>query len=278
MFFSFQNLVEKVSSLLCEPALQISSKVFIHALYTVRIYADRVPFTAQRRSRWSGFLLGLIVIISEKLSSLLNERHFSHSKVFCMLSLLRCVLLEWCYLHKRSALLFICFKRKFRIFLDSAFAGDIELLDQSFQVLVALHQVANRLLVKFLIGLQFINFHIQKFDVFVFFHHLVKQFQGFLSENDKLPFQSLYFFCLIWGGVGFFGIFVFELLHFLTHSVKMAFVSKEKLWVMALNDLLDLVLDCIDILDQLCMVFYYLLFACELFRLRDKCRFALVFW
>lgn len=195
-----------------------------------------------------------------------------------MLSLLRCVLLEWCYLHKRSALLFICFERKFRIFLDSALAGDIELLDQSFKVLVALHQVANCLFVKFLLGLQLVNFHIQKFDVFVFFHHLVKQFQSLLSENDKLPFQGLYFFCLIWGGVGFFGIFVFELLHFLTHSVKMAFVSKEELRVMAFNDLLYLVLYCVDILDQLCVILYYLLFTCELFRLRYKCRFALVFW
>lgn len=171
-----------------------------------------------------------------------------------MFSLLRGVLLEWYYLHERSALLFICFKGKFRIFLYSALAGDIELLNQSFKVFVALHQFANGLFAKFLLGLQLVNFHIQKFDVFVFFHHLAKQFQGFLSENDKLPFQSLYFLCLIWGGVGFFGVFVFEFLHFLTYSVKMVFVSKEELWVMAFNDLLYLVLYCVDILDQLCVV------------------------
>lgn len=44
-FFSFKKLIEKVSSFLCESALQISSKVLVHALDTVRIYANRVPFT-----------------------------------------------------------------------------------------------------------------------------------------------------------------------------------------------------------------------------------------
>jgi hypothetical protein len=121
-----------------------------------------------------------------------------------------------------------------------------------------------------LVGLNLIESHFEQLNLFIFFCHFVKEFEGLFPKDDELFFKSLNFFGVIGRGVSLFGIFAFELLHFFPNAMEMTFVGEEKLGIMALDDGVDFFLNSVDVANELMMVFVDLLFMGEFFALCNE--------
>ena len=72
----------------------------------------------------------------------------------------------------------------------------IVLFDHAFEVLVPSHEISDCFLAEFLVGFKFVDSHFQQLNLFVFFGHFVKQFEGLFAEDDELLFEDLYFFSM----------------------------------------------------------------------------------
>ena len=76
------------------------------------------------------------------------------------------------------------------------------------------------------------------------------------------------------GGIGLFGILVFQLLHFFPYPVQVVFIGEKELRVVALDYCMYFILKCVNVVDELGMILGDLLFVGEFFGLSEEGIFA----